>query len=286
MKPIVKLAKLFPVLDEALVTGVKALAAESHLDIDALEVKRIGGDEVKRMPSANEIETLKDGEHAIIQYVSTRDMDRDDEVLDPAGCVMAEFLKAPHVLWGHDYSQPPVGKDEWIRSDEYGIMAKTVYAPTPRGEELFALRKGGFLNTSSVGFVPLESITPVDGSTWNKAVTDRLKRWPEFQKMADKVRRITTKWLLLEHSDVSVPANINALTLAVAKGLKVSPELLKSLGVTKDHAPESAPTFVHRVYSPYVRLVKRAPTFVRKVSLDSMIASKVKTMMDLRRGKV
>jgi archaellum component FlaC len=37
--------------------------------------------------------------------------------------------------------------------------------------------------------------------------------------------------MLLEHSDVSVPANINALTVAVAKGLKISPEMMEDLGL-------------------------------------------------------
>lgn len=176
---------------------------------------------------------LKEGERAIIQYVSTRDMDRDNEILMPKGAVLNQFKKAPQVLWGHDYSQPPVAKDEWIKIDEKGVMAKTVYADTPRGEELWQLRKGGFLNTSSVGFIPLET-TQKGAPDWDDTVSQLKSDWPEFKKNKDKVTRIIKKWLLLEHSDVSVPANINALTLAVAKGVKISNEFKEELGLEID----------------------------------------------------
>lgn len=176
-------------------------------------------------------EELKEGERAIIQYVSTRDLDRDKEILMPSGCDLSEFKKAPSVLWGHNYSLPPIGKDIWIQKDEKGIKAKTVYAETVRGEECWQLRKGGFLKTSSVGFIPLESTTP-SCDDWEKTCNKLLVSWPEFAKIKDKVRRIIKKWLLLEHSDVSVPANINALTVAVAKGdIELGDDIRKELNV-------------------------------------------------------
>ncbi len=162
-------------------------------------------------------ESLKEGERAIIQYVSTRDLDRDNEILMPGGCDLSEFKKAPQVLWGHNYSLPPIGKDIWIKKDELGIKAKTEYAETERGEEVWKLRKGRFLNTSSVGFLPLETTTP-EKDDWEETCDELKETWPGFSRIKKNVRRIIKKWLLLEHSDVSVPANINALTVAVAKG--------------------------------------------------------------------
>jgi phage head maturation protease len=179
-------------------------------------------------------ESLKEGERAIIQYVSTRDLDRDNEILMPGGCDLSEFKKAPQVLWGHNYSMPPIGKDIWIKKDELGIKAKTEYADTERGEEVWTLRKGGFLNTSSVGFIPLETTTP-EKDDWEETCDELKETWPGFSRIKKNVRRIIKKWLLLEHSDVSVPANINALTVAVAKGeVELSDEIRAELKVPKD----------------------------------------------------
>jgi len=49
------------------------------------------------------------------------------------------------------------------------------------------------------------------------------------EKLIDNCRRIYTKWILLEHSDVPIPSNINALNIAVGKGLVISEDLLKDL---------------------------------------------------------
>lgn len=176
-------------------------------------------------------ESLKEGERAIIQYVSTRDLDRDNEILMPGGCDLSEFKKAPQVLWGHNYSMPPIGKDIWIKKDEIGIKAKTEYAETERGEEVWKLRKGRFLNTSSVGFIPLETTTP-EKDDWEETCDELKETWPGFSRIKKNVRRIIKKWLLLEHSDVSVPANINALTVAVAKGeIDLSEEIRTELNM-------------------------------------------------------
>lgn len=224
MKTKLKLKNILPVLPRDVQEGISDIVGNT----DEIVFERKSATNASVTKGAD----LKEGERAVIQYVSTRDMDRDNEVLMPKGCVLSQFKKAPQVLWGHNYSEPPVGKDEWIEADDRGIKCKTVYADTPRGEELWKLRKGGFLKTSSVGFIPLESISKgKDG--FDKLATKLEGEWPEFKKTKDKVQKIIKKWLLLEHSDVSVPANINALTLAVAKGMEISDGLREELGVPK-----------------------------------------------------
>lgn len=181
--------------------------------------------------------TFDEGERAAIRYVSTRHIDRDKEVLMPEGCILDEFEKSKVCLWGHNYTLPPIGSDQWIKQypkkNPIGILAKTIYAETPRAEEVFQLVKAGHLRTSSVGFVPVASVrTGEDG--WSELCSKLEKRWPEFKR--DDCRRIFTKWILLEHSDVSVPANPNALTVAVAKQFGLSEEICEELGI--DWRPE------------------------------------------------
>ena len=193
---------------------------------------------VLRKSASVNAEELQEGERAAIRYVSTRDKDRDDEIMLPGGAILDQFRLAPQVLWGHNYSEPPIGSDEWIKADDYGLKAKTVYATTPRAEEVWTLVKEGHLKTSSVGFVPLESVKAED-SNWKPLVMQLGEKWGVNARHFSGVKTIHTKWLLLEHSDVSVPSNIHALTQAVAKGLTLSDELKHELGL--DAWPDQKP---------------------------------------------
>jgi len=172
---------------------------------------------------------FKEGERAEITYISTRDIDRDGEILLPSGCDLKEFKKAPQVFWGHRTTEPPIGSDQWIKTDNIGIIAKTIYAETPRAEEIWQLVKQKHLKTSSVGFLPIKWVNNNEEG-WAKLVERLHKSGYIFDQ--EKVKRIYTKWILLEHSKVGVAANPNALTVQVAKGLlHISPETLEALGI-------------------------------------------------------
>ena len=229
MKQKLKLEKLAPALSPDLIDW---LDTGDMYDTSA-EVKRVGW--------AEEIKTLHEGERAVERYISTRSVDRDREVLDPAGVILDAYKKNPVVLWAHDYSQPPIAKSEWVRRDEFGVKSKTVYAETPRAEEVWQLVKGGFLQTASVGFLPLARIFKGD-PTWRDTVQKYNEKWQtDLEK--DGAQCITTKWVLLEYSDVPVPANADALITAVAKGLVVSDDLKAAFGDIewKAEEPEAEP---------------------------------------------
>ena len=184
--------------------------------------------EVRRKGFARPIEEILPGERAVIRYVSTRDVDRDKEILLPEGAMLDDFLLAPQVLWGHDYSQPPIGSDEWVRADDYGIKVKTIFATTERAQEVWTLIQEGHLRTNSVGFLPVEYVENGEAG-WGEVTTRLSKQWGVDAGHFEGVECIYTKWLLLEHSDVPVPSNIHALNLAIGKGLHVSLDLLKQL---------------------------------------------------------
>ena len=152
-----------------------------------------------------------------LQYVSTRDIDREGEIVDPDGLALKEFRLAPQVLWGHDYSLPPIGRDTHIASDGYGVLARTQYADTELALDCWNLRKGGFLNTASIGFISTDRVRNGEDG-WAKLVERLAKKWSLEPSAFEACNCVITKSLLLEHSDVSVPANIYARTVDVAKG--------------------------------------------------------------------
>ncbi len=173
-------------------------------------------------------ESIDEEERTLVAWASTGVRDRDNEVIDPAGWVLDEYLKNPVVQWAHDYRSPPIAKALWVKKTtqggKKGLLFKARFqAVTQAGEEIWQLYRDGFLNAFSVGFRSLEG-EEVD---------------PEQN---DGVRYIHRKVELLEVSAVPVPANPDALVAAVEAGQFKSAVVLKALGL------EDAKTVVP--YSP------------------------------------
>ena len=158
---------------------------------------------------SSEIKAIDETNMELTALVSTNAVDRYREVIDPDGMDAKNFRKNPVVLWAHDYSQPPIGKALWIKKEGDGIVSKVKFANTPRAKEIFELYKDGFMKAFSIGFIPME--------TENIPMDDPMM--PEKPQDHKKPRKIYRKWELLEYSAVPIPANPEAVALAVQKGL-------------------------------------------------------------------
>lgn len=158
-------------------------------------------------------------EGTVTAIISTSAPDRDREVLLAKGADFTAFEKNPVVLWAHSHSSPPIGKALWIKRQGKKIIAKIKFADTPFAEEVFSLFKGGFLKAFSVGFDPKKSHQPTPKD---------IAKDPEMAN----VFRIFDEWELLEFSAVPVPANAEALAIAVKSlEIKLSDDLKSELEV-------------------------------------------------------
>ena len=213
-------------LKDILPEKARDIAKEYKLKEDDIEFIR------KKTPLKAEDLKIEDGERAAIRYVNTADLDRDNEIVLPSGGQVNDFKKSPTVLYAHDYRGLPIGKDIWIKLVQgKGWLAKTIYAKHQLASDVYNLVKEKFLNTSSIGFIPLESVKP-DSKGWDKIKEKLTNEWGIPEKIVDKAKNIYTKWILLEHSDVPIPSNINALNVAVGKGLEIkSKELIDDLNI-------------------------------------------------------
>ncbi len=174
---------------------------------------------------------IKEGERAIIKYVSTATVDRDGEILMPDGADLKDFRKNPVVLFGHNYLSLPVGKDQWIKVDGRGIKAKTLYASVeanPLAEQVYQLQKEKILNTSSVGFIPVK-VSERGTDDYEKAIKKIETVYGISEKKSRNASRIYEKWILLEHSDVPVPSNPDALNIAIGKGVNISEDMKEKM---------------------------------------------------------
>jgi len=211
-------------LKDVLPEKAKDIAKQYKLKEDDLEFIR------KKTPLKAEDLKIEDDERAAIRYVNTADLDRDNEIVLPSGGQVDDFKKSPTVLYAHDYRSLPIGKDIWIKLIQgKGWLAKTVYAKHQLASDVYNLVKEKFLNTSSIGFIPLESVSP-DKKGWDEVKDKVVADYGIAEKIVDNAKRIYTKLIMLEHSDVPIPANIGALNIAVGKGLEIkSKELIDDL---------------------------------------------------------
>jgi hypothetical protein len=207
----------------------KDLARRLHIKAAEIALVRKG------IPIDPETVKISEGERAAVRYITTPHLDRDEEIIIPDGGMLDDFRENPTVLFAHDYKGLPVGKDIWIKPTKKGILAKTQYANHQFAEDVYQCVKGGFLNCSSVGFIPVESVKNPNwtGREWFSSSDADVKADDEAflnlrellereygvpMEESEKAKRIYTKWILLEHSDVPVPSNPHALNLAVKSG--------------------------------------------------------------------
>lgn len=133
---------------------------------------------------------------------STNAVDRQGDIVDQSGWDLKNFLLNPVILWAHKYDELPVGKATNVKVTDAGLELDFEFAPVEanaKAEEVKNCFEQGFLNAVSVGFIPKER----KGNTIIKAE-------------------------LLEVSIVPVPANQEALRLAMSKGLELK-EILNDI---------------------------------------------------------
>ncbi len=157
----------------------------------------------------------------VVAKISTSAVDLDGEVLLPKGIVLDQYINNPVVFFGHDHFEPPVGKNLWIKAAGKNVVAKTQFANTVFGNDLHQLYQERIMRGFSVAF-------PMRGAEWHEPTEKEIARNPAWAK----AKRIYTKWTLMEYSAVGLPANPEALAMAVSKGI-CRPETAKRLGWTE-----------------------------------------------------
>lgn len=156
--------------------------------------------------------TPNEGAREMLVKITSSAIDRDGEVLLPAGMDAKEFRKNPIVFANHEYGvRDVVGKVIELMPKPDHWLAKVFMLPRPPDHDgewmpdtILHMAKFGIMGVS-VGFQPMESRNPTD--------KDR-------KAFGEDVGKVYSKWKLLELSIAPLPANQDALILAVSKGLK------------------------------------------------------------------
>jgi HK97 family phage prohead protease len=133
--------------------------------------------------------------------LSTFDLDRFDERIDPSGWDFSQFVKNPVVQWAHRYDIPAIGKVEGLTVDDTGLSGLVFFndkSYDPFGWSIGQRVKASVIRAGSVGFRPIEI------------------EIPGKETAKDGTTLIFRKQELLEFSICNVPANPAALVKADA----------------------------------------------------------------------
>jgi HK97 family phage prohead protease len=145
-----------------------------------------------------------DGSRIVTFCFSDGSVDRMNDRIDPRGWELSAFRQNPVCLWAHDSSSPPIGRvvRTYLAGDR--LMGSVEFASAevyPFADRVYKLVVNRFINSVSVGFLPLE---------WEFSDDDDRNFGIDFLRQE-----------LLEISVVPVPANANALVQAAVKSLAV-----------------------------------------------------------------
>jgi HK97 family phage prohead protease len=158
---------------------------------------------------------------SIVHIISTETSDRYGDIVRAEGLDTGNYKKNPVVLYGHDQRAFPVGKSLWqkvttLPNGQKGVLAKTQFTKsTEEGRTVYQLWKEGLLNAASIGFLPIDYEPILDN-----------KSFVGYDFKASE---------LLEYSIVPVPANQEALRLALEKGFGGSEKVLGELRKQVQH---------------------------------------------------
>jgi HK97 family phage prohead protease len=134
--------------------------------------------------------------------ITTGARDRDRDSINPGGWRLDNYRKNPVVLFAHNYRALPVARDVGLTIDERGLVGTPEFCSEEydfaRLVERLIRRK--VLNAASIGMLPLK---------WS---INEEARGFDFEEQE-----------LLEYSIVPVPANPEALRVASAEGIDLSP---------------------------------------------------------------
>jgi len=154
--------------------------------------------------------TVKDGivQTSFAWTLSTFDLDRFNERIDPHGWDFKRYMQNPVVEWAHRYDIPAIGKIENLTIDDDGLHGVIVFNNKdidPFGWSIGERVKAGVIRAGSVGFRVLEIEIPSKDDS------------------KDGTSLIFRKQELLEFSICNVPAN----PFALAKSIEAEKEVIK-----------------------------------------------------------
>ena len=147
------------------------------------------------------------GSGRVIRYVfSDPSVARDNHIIKAGAWELTNFLRNPVFLWAHDQDSPPIGRVTEIAERGSQLVGAVEYLDrdiSPFADAIYQMTRGGFLNATSVSWLPVE---------WKYSGDRSRPGGVDFSRVE-----------LLEISQVPVPALPTALATARSRGIDTAP---------------------------------------------------------------
>jgi len=207
-----------------------------------------------------EIKAIDEDAHTVDAIVSTESVDRDGDILRVAGWDLKNFRKHAPLLSSHDYRQLQSQIGSWPKMDKNGaektldgLAHYLVGEGNPEADWAWTLVKND-LAAYSVGFDPdMEKAEQIDGTGF----------WPSFEFKGQE---------LLEVSQVTVPANPEALQVAKAYGHSGIAKLADDVAHLLDDDPPPVP-HVARTIGNVTDWAEEVEEYLKRLDLLTNTAS-------------
>jgi hypothetical protein len=150
-----------------------------------------------------EVKVPDDPKKDIVFVISNETVDRDRDTISVDGWNLRNFKKNPVILWGHDYSMPPIANSKNLKKIDGELVSGVRFVPKeifPFAGMIEEMVRGDFIHATSVGFQGEE------------VVFNEKRGGFDFKKQE-----------LLEFSIVPVPSNAEALVQAKSQGINIVP---------------------------------------------------------------
>ena len=176
------------------------------------------------------ISATPDGQEHDLLHIRASDqtLDRYREVIAASGWRLDNYLRNPVIQNSHQYGDIifTIGRAEktWISENALLQTWRFASAENPFAKIARDLYRGGFLQAASVGFVPLRW---EDGQVGRTVSAEPLSAESVARSAPAGWRRRYLEQELLEVSAVGIPANPNALTLALKAGAVEKSDLVE-----------------------------------------------------------
>lgn len=150
-----------------------------------------------RLESFGYVRSSDEESRRVEVVVSSGDVARDGAVIDQSGWNLRNYERNPVVLWAHDDHSLPIARAVSTRIDGDDMVQEHEFGKHARADEVFQAIRGGFVNATSVRWIPGETEVRTVGKG----------------KDARNVLVFSRGHELLEVSYVPIPADPNALVL-------------------------------------------------------------------------
>ena len=184
-----------------------ALSLLDYLGVkkDVEGIHKVSGEVELITPAPFELATDEETGQGFAWTLSTFDLDRYGERIDPSGWDFARYRDNPVVEWAHRYDIPAIGKIENLSADNEGLHGIVLF--NDKSFDAFGWGigqrvKAGVIKAGAVGFRVIEI------------------EIPDRETAQDGTSLIFRKQELLEFSICNVPANPFALTKSIETGKK------------------------------------------------------------------